>query len=1272
MMEKSPEQKTGDASPEASSILASQELELRSKIAEIFLTATDERMFYEVLNVVLEVMQSEYGVFGYIDDKGALVVPTMTRHIWDQCKVTDKTIVFPRETWGDSTWPQALREKRTIFTNEISNKTPEGHIPVTRHISMPIIHRGEVVGLMQVANKETDYTEQDISLFEIIGNNVAPILEARVKKDREEKERKRAEEALRESESINRSIVENIPQKIFLKNRNSVYLRVNESYATSLGLTSNDFIGKDDFDFYPADLAKKYQADDKHIIESGQLKDIEEIFVAEGKEYTVHTIKVPVRNDAGDVIALLGIFEDITERKRAEAELQKHKERLEELVDERTQDLNAANALLKKEDWIKTGIVKLRDALSGDLDIDILASRAIFEIAHYVDAQVGAIYLPQSSTETALSLAGSYAWTKHQGIPTVFEPGEGLVGQAALDKKQILIKDVPKDYIKVSSGLGNHRPRQICVTPFLIEDRVKGVVELGTLDEMTDRQRTYLRQVMAALAISVESAQARDTQAKLLEVSQQLTEELQVQQEELRAVNEELEEQTQLLKESERKLQSQQEELQVMNEELEEKNNLLKREKKVVELARREIATRAEELALASKYKSEFLANMSHELRSPLNSLLLLAQGLAQNKEGNLTGEQVEAAQIIRSSGSDLLNLINEILDLSKIEAGRMDLRLGLVRISDLADSVRVSFRHLAEEKGLDFKILVSSEAPVEITNDRKRIEQIIRNLVSNAVKFTEKGSVTLTFGRPSPGVDLSKSGLVPDECLAVTVNDTGIGIAPAQQKIIFDAFQQVDGGTARKYGGTGLGLSISRELAKLLGGEILLESEPEKGSAFTLVLPVEQSKSRKIQAAFGDRVCKGDDRVDFRPANSTIQIEDDRGKLEKDDRVVLVIEDDLKFARILYEKCFEKGFKCLIAATGEVGLELADKHLPRAVILDIQLPGIDGWTVLSALKENIRTRHIPVHIVSVEADPVKSVRIGALSHITKPLSLEDIDTIFQRFEEASPGRPWRLLVVEDNQETRRSIVELIGNGNVLTDEAENGDQALKALRFNHYDCVVLDLGLPDMSGNELLTRAEREDLVLPPVVVHTARDLTREEEMELREHAESIVIKDVRSQERLLDEVSLFLHRIVSQMPEKKRKIIRDLHITDALLVGKKVLIVDDDMRTTFALSQRLSERGMNTLKAENGARALSLLEQEPDVEMVLMDIMMPVMDGYEAIRRIRAQEKFQKLPIIALTAKAMPEDRGKCLEAGASDYLSKPVDEGRLISMMRVWLYR
>ena len=925
---------------------------------------------------------------------------------------------------------------------------------------------------------------------------------------------------------------------------------------------------------------------------------------------------------------------------------------------------------VEQQNWIRAGQIRLNDRMRGEKQIETLAGDIITCLSEYLGAWVGALFLAEDGR---LTLHGRYAYRKHDKVPGEFAWGEGLVGQAAADKKPILLSDVPEDYVVVGSALGQAVPRNIVVVPFLFDGQVKGVVELGSLQSFSDLQREFLDSIAEGIAIAIQTAQAREQLNVLLEETQRQAEELQTQQEELKTANEELQEQTQRLEESEERLKTQQEELQVTNEELEEKNEMLERQKREVDQARRAVEEKAAEVVLASKYKSQFLANMSHELRTPLNSLLLLSQGLAENKDGNLTDDQVESAKVIHDGGNDLLTMINEILDLSKIEAGRIDLHIGVAPVPDIADGVRTAFQHLAGEKGLTLKVHVDADAPATLTTDIRRTEQVIRNLVSNAIKFTDTGGVAITFGRPAPDVDLARSGLDPAQTLKIAVQDTGIGITPEHQKIVFEAFQQADGGTARKYGGTGLGLSISRELARLLGGEIQVKSESGKGSIFTFYLPIERGTQNTERG--GEK--KGSSSLsEIRAPQSELltlrSIVDDRESITDTDRVILVIEDDLKFAKVLYDKCHVRGLKCLAVPTGEAGLELAGKYFPDGIILDIRLPGMDGWAVLGALKDDIKTRHIPVHVVSVEEVTTESLRKGAVAHATKPINQEKLEQAFKIIEETAAQKTKRVLLVEDEEGIRRSVKQLIGNGDVKVDEAATGEQAIQALRTTRYGCLILDLHLPDMNGGELLKRMEAEGIELPAVIVHTARDLTEQEEMDLRERAESIVIKDVRSQERLLDEVSLFLHRMVSQMPEKKKQMIWNLHETDVLLKNKKVLVVDDDMRTTFALSRLLSERGMKALKAGNGEQALQLIDQEPDVDLVLMDIMMPVMDGYEAMKRIRAQERFRTLPIIALTAKAMPEDRKTCIDAGANDYLSKPVDQERLISMMRVWLYR
>ena len=922
--------------------------------------------------------------------------------------------------------------------------------------------------------------------------------------------------------------------------------------------------------------------------------------------------------------------------------------------------------LTGRQDWLKTGLARLDDAMRGDQDVASLASKVISEIATRLDAQVGAFYLAREGDEPCFTLLATYAYRKRKNVSNAFRPGEGLVGQAGLEKQQILVKNVPEDYCTVTSGLGERAPRFLCVTPFQHEGRVKGVVEVGTLHEMPDFHLEYLEQAMASLAVAVETAQARQKLAEALEGSQRLTEELQSQQEELRTTNEELEEQAQRLKESEQRLKIQQEELQVANEELEEKNELLERQTREVELARNEIETKAQELGVASRYKSEFLANMSHELRTPLNSLLLLARSLAENKEGNLTAQQVEFAEIIYDSGSDLLSLINEILDLSKIEAGRMELEPVEVPLRALAESMRSSFQHLADQKGLSLSVELGELSGEAITTDQRRLEQILRNLLSNALKFTEAGGITLRFGPPAPGTDLSRSGLAGPGTLAIAVSDTGIGIPPDAQARIFEAFQQSDGSTSRRYGGTGLGLSISRELARLLGGEIQVQSQPGKGSTFTLYLPSAGPRPREAPPALPPAVAPPSPR-----AASAQPVPDDRETLAQGESAILVIEDDPTFARLLGERCRAKGFKFLAASSGEAGLDLARRHLPMGVILDIRLPGIDGWAVLSALKADTRTRHIPVHVVTVGDGALDGLQRGAIGQLIKPVSPEDIDDAFRKLAAFADQRPRRVLVIEDDPLQRREIVETIAEDGVEVEEVSSAAQALEALRAGRYHCVILDLGLPEADGMQLLEALHREHAELPPVIVYTARDLTPEETLRLREFAESIVLKDVRSRERLLDEVSLFLHRVVTDMPEAKRQIIKSIYDGDSVLQDRKVLLVDDDMRGSFAVARLLGEHGVKTLKAESGQKALHLLDREPHVDLVLMDIMMPGVDGYETMRRIRADERFKSLPIIALTAKAMKDDRERCIAAGANDYLPKPVDAARLLSMMRVWLY-
>ncbi|MBF0497082.1 MAG: response regulator [Deltaproteobacteria bacterium] len=966
-------------------------------------------------------------------------------------------------------------------------------------------------------------------------------------------------------------------------------------------------------------------------------------------------------------------------------------------LNEMTQALRDTIAENARQNWIKTGQNELNEKMSGEQDIYTLGKTIVSFFARYLNAQIGTIYFVND--DHRLELVGSYAFSKRKSLANVFELGQGLVGQAALERQIISVTNVPDDYIRINSSFGNTLPRNIVVVPFIYDDQVKGVLELGSVAEFSDQVMDFFSVVSGTLAVAFNTAASRQKLEELLAETSRQAEELQMQQEQLAASNEELEEQTMALKMSEQQLKQQQEELQVVNEELEEKNNYLEEQKSQIqqknldlEIIGQDLEKKAKELEITGKYKSEFLANMSHELRTPLNSLLILARNLSDNKKQNLTPDQVEAARIIYKSGADLLSLINEILDLSKIEAGKMIINVGEVILTEVADNLKLNFKHVFEEKGLILNLNLDAGLPATIKTDQQRLEQILKNLVANAVKFTHQGSVTVDFSLPRAESDLSTSGLRAAKAVAIAVTDTGVGIPQAKQIEIFQAFQQVDGGTSRKYGGTGLGLSISKELARLLGGELQLHSQVGAGSTFTLFLPLEATGrcDRQTVRPVGSELVLSSEEVesarttppgDIQPAGSgrspqRLEVEpisDDRNNISKDDRCILIIEDDPNFARILRDQCHEKGFKALVSATGEGGLRLAEKHIPEAVVLDLNLPGISGLEVLDFLKANPKIRHIPVHIISAAETSLDAFKRGAIGFLTKPVQQEQLEEAFGKIEEVLDKKIKDLLLVEDDEALRRAIVDLVGEEDVKITEAATGQEALTALRHAGFDCMVLDLGLPDMTGFELLNQLEKErHISLPPVIVYTGKELSREDEAELRRFADSIIIKGVKSEERLLDETALFLHRMVKTMPEKKQKMIINLHDRENIFSDKKILVVDDDMRNVFALARVLKDKGMNVIKAEDGKKALSLLNEHPDVDLVLMDIMMPVLDGYETTKKIREQARFTRLPIIALTAKAMKDDREKCIAAGASDYLSKPVDVDRLLSMMRVWLYK
>jgi CheY-like chemotaxis protein/HAMP domain-containing protein/GAF domain-containing protein len=967
----------------------------------------------------------------------------------------------------------------------------------------------------------------------------------------------------------------------------------------------------------------------------------------------------------------------------------------------------------KQQDWLKTNLAKFSRMMQGQKDLESVSRLIMSELTPLVGANHGAFFIADGeggdARDPVLKLVASYAYRARKSVSNRFHLGEGLVGQSALEKKPILLTGVPEDYIQINSGLGEAPPRSIYVLPILFEGDVRAVVELASFNPFSDIHQVFLDQLAESVGVVINMITANMRTEELLLQSQNLTQELQSQsqelqsqQEELRRTNAELEAQARSLKASEEALKEQQEELQQVNEELEEKAALLaEQNKKVeqknseVEAARLALEEKAEQLALSSRYKSEFLANMSHELRTPLNSLLILARLLTENKEGNLTEKQVEYAQTILGAGSDLLALINDVLDLSKIEAGRMDINPADVLLADVREYVRRSFQPLAEQKGLEFAVEVDPELPEALHTDGQRLQQVLKNLLSNAFKFTDRGRISLVIREAERSRRFGNPALDDAErVIAFAVSDTGIGIARDKQRLIFEAFQQADGTTSRKYGGTGLGLSISREIARLLGGEIRVESTEGEGSTFTLFVPAdfdfpEQPGDHGVEmGAMPAELLTGAPtvpavRIAALPAPRSRRhdaaphleapVHDDRSAVEDGDRVVLIIENDLSFARILLDMAREKGFRGIVAVDGESGLVLANEYHPDAITLDIDLPGIDGWTVLDRLKHRSSTRHIPVHIVSGTEKRQRGLKQGAVSFLEKPVSKDALDDAFDGIARFIDEPVKNLLVVEDDETQRRSIIELVGGGeDVSITAVGTAEEALEALGERRFDCMVLDLGLAEMSGFTLLERIKNDPAVQElPIIIYTGKDLSAAEETQLRRYADTIIVKDVKSPERLLDETALFLHRVEARLPEPKRRMLERLHNADATFEGKKVLIVDDDVRNIFSLTSVLESYGMQVVFAENGREALETLGANPDVDLVLMDVMMPEMDGYETTRAIREMEDFRSLPIISVTAKAMKGDREKTLAAGASDYITKPVDTEQLLSLLRVWLY-
>ncbi len=909
-----------------------------------------------------------------------------------------------------------------------------------------------------------------------------------------------------------------------------------------------------------------------------------------------------------------------------------------------------------EQDWLKTNLAKFTNMLQGQRDLVTLGQLLLSELTTLVNAQLGVIYQVTSDGTPSLQLLSAYADDGLNGHPERLSIGQGLVGQCAADKRRMLISEMPTHAIPIGSALFKAVPRNIVVLPVLFETQVKAVIELASLSEFTALQMTFLEQLTTSIGIVLNSIEATMQTEGLLKQSQQLAGELQAQQRELQQTNDQLEQKAQQLAER--------------NVEVERKNQ-------EIEQARRALEEKATELALTSKYKSEFLANMSHELRTPLNSILILGQQLTDNPDGNLTARQVEFARTIHGAGTDLLNLISDILDLSKIESGTVTVDAEEIAFANLLDMVARPFRHEAETRQLAFEVNFDANLGRTITTNSKRLQQVLKNLLSNAFKFTAQGGVRLTVSSVQGG--WSKEHPVLRQAptvVAFEVTDTGIGIPSEKQKVIFEAFMQADASTSRKYGGTGLGLAISRELSNLLGGEIHLRSSPNVGSTFTLYLPLKYvgpTLAPRSMPASSAQMMTQIPTIHVTPERPIEQIPDDRLEIQPGDSILLIVEDDPHYARIMVDLAREKGFRVLVAVRGADALDLAKQYQPTAVSLDVFLPDMLGWTVLSQLKQNPLTRHIPVQIITLDEDRQHGLARGAFSFVTKPTSPAGVEAALTRIKEYAQPRRKRLLVVEDDRAEQMSIAELLGHDDIEIVPAGTGAEALSVLRQDPCDCVVLDLRLPDMTGFEVLEELRADsNLSDVPVVVFTGRELSAEEDAQLHTMARSIVVKGVESPERLLDETALFLHRIVTDLPAEKQRMLERLNSSDEDLVGRTVLLVDDDARNIFALSSVLERRGMHVLTATTGREAIALAESTPDLAIVLMDIMMPEMDGYQTIQVIRQKPDFRRLPIVALTAKAMKGDREKCLEAGASDYLAKPVNTEQLLSALRMWLHR
>ena len=938
----------------------------------------------------------------------------------------------------------------------------------------------------------------------------------------------------------------------------------------------------------------------------------------------------------------------------------------------------------KKQDWLKTGLAELNNAMRGEQDPSTLAGITISFLAKYLDSQIGVLYL--ADEQQLLCLSGSYSYQKRKNLSSRFKLGEGVVGQAALEKEYIQLSNVPDDYIVIQSGLGESKPTHILAMPFLYDNKVKGVIELGSFETFPTGHIEFLKTIGENLAVNFNTSLSRLKMKELLDKTSRQAEELRNRQEELKSSNEELEEQTALLKESESRLRNQQEELKTINEELEEKSRVLEEQKENIEKQNRElqkaqklIEDKANDLETANQYKSEFLANMSHELRTPLNSILLLSNLLSKNKNQTLSAKEEEYCQTINQAGNDLLSLINDILDLSKIEAGKMEVTLEKIDPKDFAGYLQRNFSHQAEAKGLTIETIVGDHLPEYFYSDRQKVDQILKNLISNAIKFTSEGSVTISIEQTPENIKFNSMIIPSSDTISINVKDTGIGIAQEKQKTIFEAFRQEDGTTDRKYGGTGLGLSISTQLARLLEGEISLKSQKGNGSIFTLHLPKKHSGA----VAPSDPVVRRNKEKGSQSYSEVLpeyqpkglgNLMDDRRNLSEKDRSILIIEDDPKFARILFDIAHERNFQCIMAEDGETGLQHAEHYQPSAIILDVGLPNIDGWEVMRRLTKSNKTRHIPVHFISAHEKEQSLEKFGAIGYLKKPVSMKSLEDAFQKIEMKISKEIKQVLLIGHDKTLIDAISEVLDSEDMKITPADTLDKSLSLLETDTFDCVILMMESDEKPDQPFISKIKEKATTLTmPIIIYSSIDISDKKREALSRYSDTIITRsDNQAMAKLLDETSLFLHRIEKDMPEKQKNLLKTLYEIENVFKDKKVLIVDDDMRNIFALMNILEEQEVNVIIGKNGKEALQRLEEFNDIDLILMDIMMPEMDGYEAMKRIRKNEQYKQLPIIALTAKSMRGDRDKCIEAGANDYISKPIDIEKLMSLLRVWLYK